>query len=133
VISPHDPWRSIMLMRVDTNGDVRMPPLARNTIDPQGVAVLREWINGMPGQDVLPPPSIAPAGGTLKGPVTVTMASPGSGAQIRYTLDGSAPGASDPLYSGPIVLDGPAVVRARAYKDGYTRSVIAQQVYVISE
>jgi hypothetical protein len=25
------------------------------------------------------------------------------------------------------------VVRARAYKDGYTRSVISQQIYVISE
>jgi mono/diheme cytochrome c family protein len=133
VISPHDPWRSIMLMRVDTNSDLRMPPLARKTIDQQGVAVLREWIDSMPGKDVLAPPSIAPAGGTFKGPVTVTLASAEAGVEIRYTVDGSAPAASDPLYTGPIHLDGPAVVRARAYKDGYTRSVISQQIYVISE
>jgi uncharacterized repeat protein (TIGR03806 family) len=133
VISPHDPWRSIMLLRVDTNGDLRMPPLARKTIDAEGVAVLREWIDSMPGKDVLAPPSIAPAGGSFNGPVTVTLASAEPDVQIHYTVDGSAPGAGDPVYSEPIKLDGPAVVRARAYKDGYTRSVISQQIYVISE
>lgn len=133
VISPHDPWRSIMLLRVNTNGDMRMPPLARKTIDQQGVAVLSEWIDSMEGRDVLAPPVIAPAGGNFTSPVVVTLSSAAPGAEIRYTVDGSAPGASDPLYSGPITLDGPTVLRARVYKDGYTRSVIAQQVYVISQ
>ncbi len=133
VISPHDPWRSIMLMRTDTNGDVRMPPLARNTIDTQGVALLREWIASMPGREVLAPPSITPAGGDFKSPVTVTLKADTAGAEIRYTLDGSAPGTSDPVYKEPIRIEGPAVLRARAYKDGFTRSVIAQQTYVISE
>jgi mono/diheme cytochrome c family protein len=52
IISPHDPWRSIALMRVDTTGDIRMPPLARNTVDPSGVALLREWIMSMPGRQL---------------------------------------------------------------------------------
>ena len=133
VISPHDPWRSIMLMRVNTNGDVRMPPLARKTIDAKGVALLTAWVESMPGRDVLAPPAIAPAGGEFKGPVTVTMSSKDAGAEIRYTLDGSAPGASDALYTGPIRVEGPTVLRARAYKEGYTRSVIAQQTYVIGQ
>lgn len=133
VISPHDPWRSIMLMRVDTNGDVRMPPIARKTIDEQGVKLLRAWIQSMPGRDVLAPPSIAPAGGNFNGPVTVTIAAPDAGAAIHYTTDGSAPGESDPLYQGPVEIDGPTVVRARAYKDGYTRSIISQQIYVIGQ
>ncbi len=47
VISPPDPWRSVALMRVDTNGDIRMPPLARNTIDTQGAALLRNWIESL--------------------------------------------------------------------------------------
>jgi uncharacterized repeat protein (TIGR03806 family) len=131
VISPHDPWRSIMLMRTDTNSDLRMPPLARNTIDAGGVALLRQWIDSLPGRDVLAPPSIQPAGGEFKGPVTVTLASGTAGAEIRYTLDGSAPGTGDALYKEPIRIDGPAVLRARAYKDGFTRSVIAQQTYLI--
>jgi uncharacterized repeat protein (TIGR03806 family) len=133
VVSPHDPWRSIMLMRTDTNSDLRMPPLARNTIDTRGVALLRQWVDSMPGRDVLAPPSILPAGGEFRGPVTVTLASSTAGAEIRYTLDGSAPGASDQLYQGPIRIEGPAVLRARVYKDGFTRSVIAQQTYVIGQ
>ncbi len=62
VISPHDPWRSVALMRVDTNGEIRMLPLARNTIDTQGAALLRDWIQSLPGRDVLAPP-IHHAGG----------------------------------------------------------------------
>ncbi len=133
VISPHDPWRSIMLMRVDTNDDRRMPPLARKTIDVKGAALLRQWIESLPGRDVLAPPSMLPAGGSFKGPVTVSLSSSDAGAQIRYTLDGSAPGTSDPLYQQPIHIEGPAVLRARAYKDGLTRSVIAQQTYIIGQ
>src|SRR5262249_17678363 len=48
VIALHDPWRSIALLRVNTVGDIRMPPLARNTIDTQGVALLREWVASLP-------------------------------------------------------------------------------------
>ena len=133
VISPHDPWRSIMFKRIDTNGDIRMPPIARNTIDEQGVKLIRAWIESMPGRDVLAPPSLAPAGGNFNGPVTVTISAHDPGAAIHYTVDGSAPGESDPLYQGPVRLDGPTVLRARAYKDGYTRSIVAQQVYIIGQ
>lgn len=131
VISPHDPWRSVALMRIDTNGEIRMPPLARNTIDTQGVNLMRQWIESLPGRDVLHPPSISPSGGTFEHPVSVTLASNEPGAEIRYTLDGSVPGPKDARYGGPIRIDGPAVLRARVYKDGFTRSIIAQQVYLI--
>lgn len=131
VISPHDPWRSVALMRISTNEDIRMPPLARHVVDAKGVALIRDWIMSLPGKDVLPPPQFQPAGGSFAGPVTVTLASSEPGAEIRYTLDGSAPGPNDSRYEAPIHVEGPAVVRARAYKDGFTRSVIAQQTYVI--
>jgi uncharacterized repeat protein (TIGR03806 family) len=130
-ISPHDIWRSIVYMRVNTNGDIRMPPLARQTIDEHGVRILRDWINGMPGKDVLVPPKIAPDGGTFGAAVTVTLSSPDAGAQIRYTLDGSVPGPQDLLYSEPLKLSGPTVVRARAYKDGMTRSITAESVFIV--
>ena len=133
VISPHDPWRSILLLRVDTNDDFRMPPLARETIDTQGVALLRAWIESLPGRDVLPPPSIVPAGGEFAAAVNVALATTEPGAEIRYTLDGSTPGPQDARYERPIRIDGSRVVRARAYKDGYTRSVIAQQTYIIGQ
>ena len=131
VISPHDIWRSIAYMRVNTNEDIRMPPLARETIDRRGVALLREWIESLPGREVLAPPAIEPAGGNFSGPVTVRLAENEPGAEVRYTLDGSVPGPGDALYTAPIRLTGATVVRARAFKNGFTRSIATQQVFEV--
>jgi Chitobiase/beta-hexosaminidase C-terminal domain len=48
-------------------------------------------------------------------------------------LDGSVPGTSDMLYEKPIRLSGPAVLRARAFKQGFTRSITAQEVFIIGK
>lgn len=132
VIAPHDIWRSIAYMRVNTVGDIKMPPIGRETIDTRGVALLQEWIAALPGRDVLSPPVISPGGGTFDGPIQISLSSPEPGADIRYTLDGSAPGTSDMRYEKPITLTGPTVLRARAYKEGFTRSITAQQVFIIA-
>jgi hypothetical protein len=36
-------------------------------------------------------------------------------------------------YEKPITLTDPAVVRARAYKDGFTRSITVQQVFAVGK
>jgi mono/diheme cytochrome c family protein len=133
VISPHDIWRSIAYMRVNTNDDIRMPPLARETIDLQGVQLLGRWINSLPGPQVLPPPTISPAGGMFMAPVQVTLTSDEPETDIRYTLDGSVPGLADPRYERPIKLDASTVLRTRAFKNGRTRSITAQQIFVIGK
>jgi uncharacterized repeat protein (TIGR03806 family) len=133
VISPHDIWRSIAYMRVATLGDIKMPPLARETIDQSGVRLLREWINSMPGPQVLAPPNISPPGGTYARGVQISLTASEPGAEIRYTLDGSVPGSSDLLYEKPIKLSGPAVLRTRAFKQGFTRSITVQQVFIIEK
>jgi uncharacterized repeat protein (TIGR03806 family) len=133
VISAHDIWRSIAYMRVDTVDDIRMPPLARETIDQKGVHLLGEWINSMPGPRVLAPPSISPQGGTFAQPVEISLTASEPGAEIRYTLDGSVPGTTDTLYEKPIRLSATAIVRTRAFKSGLTRSITAQQVFVIAK
>jgi uncharacterized repeat protein (TIGR03806 family) len=133
VISPHDIWRSIVYMRVDTLGDIKMPPLARETIDQEGVHLLNEWINSMPGRAVLAPPTISPQGGTYSGPLQISLTVGEAGADIRYTLDGSVPDTSDMPYEKPIRLTGPAVLRTRAFKEGFTRSITAQQVFIIAK
>jgi uncharacterized repeat protein (TIGR03806 family) len=131
VIAPHDIWRSIAFKRISTDGDIRMPPLARETIDTRGVALLREWILSLPGRPVLDPPTITPAGGNFASGVSVELKETQPGTDIHYTTDGSAPGPSDPRYQGPIRLTQPTILRARAYKDGYTRSITSQQVFVV--
>ena len=133
VIAPNDVWRSIAFLRVNTVGDIRMPPLARETIDESGVNLLRQWITSLPGKPVVAPPQISPAGGTFSAPVEVSLNDAEAGADIRYTLDGSAPTAADMRYEKPIQITGPTVVRARAFKDGFTRSVSAQAVFVVGQ
>ena len=55
------------------------------------------------------------------------------GADIRYTLDGSVPGPADPRYDKPIKLTEPVVLRARAFKDGFTRSITSQEVFIVGK
>ena len=133
IISPHDIWRSIAYMRVNTIGDIKMPPLARETIDQKGVNLLNEWINGMPGRPVLPPPATSPQGGTFRASVEISLTVSEPGTDIRYTLDGTVPSTSDMRYEKPIRLTHPTVLRARAFKEGFTRSITEQQVFIVGK
>jgi uncharacterized repeat protein (TIGR03806 family) len=133
VISPHDIWRSIVYMRANTTGDIKMPPLARETIDQKGMQLLKDWINSLPGRPVLPPPVISPPGGTFAGPVEISLTISEPDSDIRYTLDGTVPSAADMRYERPIKLTGPAVLRARAFKEGFVRSITEQQVFIIGK
>ena len=118
-------------MRVNTLEDIKMPPLAHNVLDAQGAQVLQQWIQTLPGRRVVPPPRISPASGNYDKPIDVTLTEPEPGATIRYTVDGSLPTASDLLYERPIHLTGPTILRARAFKSDFHKSIIAQQVFVI--
>ena len=37
------------------------------------------------------------------------------------------------LYGDPIQVTGPTVVRARAYKDGLTRSITTESVFIVGQ
>jgi uncharacterized repeat protein (TIGR03806 family) len=130
IIAPNDIWRSILYMRADTVEAFKMPPLARNTIDERGMHLIRQWIESLPGPPVLPPPAISPVGGNYNQPVTVVLKSE-PGAIIRYTVDGTVPTPSDLLYQKPVQLTGPTILRAKAYKPGYTRSITSQEIFII--
>ena len=45
-------------------------------------------------------------------------ATAGAGAQIRYTLTGTAPTETDPLYTNPLTIRGSATVSARVFQTG---------------
>jgi mono/diheme cytochrome c family protein len=130
IIAPRDIWRSILYMRADTVDAFKMPPVARNTIDERGMALLRQWIESLPGPPVLPPPAISPVGGNYDHPITVELKSE-PGAIIRYTIDGTVPTPSDLLYEKPVQLTGPTILRAKAFKPGYTRSITSQEIFIV--
>jgi uncharacterized repeat protein (TIGR03806 family) len=129
VIAPHDAWRSIMFLRINTTEAYRMPPLARNTIDDAGVELVRQWIESLPGPHVLPPPEILPPGGNFSSSVEVTLKAE-TGAKIYYTLDGTVPTTADFLYQKPFTLDDPTIVRAKAFKPGSKRSITSKQFFL---
>ncbi|MGH7970060.1 MAG: chitobiase/beta-hexosaminidase C-terminal domain-containing protein [Limisphaerales bacterium] len=133
VIAPNDIWRSIAYVRVNTLEAMKMPPLAHQTLDKQGIGLLREWIGSLPGPPTLQPPTFSLPAGKYPGPIEVKLSQQEPGAVIRYTLDGSAPASSDPAYQAPIKLTEATTVRARAFKHGFTRSIPVQATFLIGD
>jgi uncharacterized repeat protein (TIGR03806 family) len=132
IIAPNDIWRSIALVRMRTLEGFKMPPLAHQLADTNGIKLIEQWVQSLPGKPVLAPPSISPSGGNYPKPVEVTL-NQEEGATIHFTVDGSAPTSSDPVYDKPIKLKGPTVLRARAFKPTFTKSITVQQTFIIGE
>jgi len=61
-------------------------------------------------------PTIHPDGGVFTDSVSVTLSNTTSGAEIRYTTDGSTPTESSSLYSAPFVLNATRTVKAKGFK-----------------
>jgi hypothetical protein len=61
-------------------------------------------------------------------PLVITTDTPG--AEIRYTLNGSAPSATSTLYTGPITIDKTTTLRAQAFKTGLTSSGVDTESYI---
>lgn len=84
-----------------------------------------------PSPTTVAAPVMTPPAGTFNAPITVTLASATAGATIRYTLNGSVPGPSSPIYSGPIAVNSSLPIRAQAFKSGMTDSPLVQANYTI--
>jgi len=65
------------------------------------------------GQDA-PGLSISPQGGYLYGPTAVIMKT-NAGLSIRYTTDGTPPSTHSQLYTNPVIVKNPALIRAMAF------------------
>ncbi|SDK81062.1 Chitobiase/beta-hexosaminidase C-terminal domain-containing protein [Lentzea albidocapillata subsp. violacea] len=76
-------------------------------------------------------PTFSPPGGTYSTAQTVTISTATSGATIRYTIDGSTPTSSSPVYSGPISVPGNRTINAIGIKSGQANSSVGSASYVI--
>jgi uncharacterized repeat protein (TIGR03806 family) len=130
VIALNDIWRSVALVRISSLEGLKMPPLAHETLDQSGIDLLQTWIQSLPGQKVLPPPNFSSKGGKQDAPLELRLSHPDTAATIHYTLDGSAPTASDPVYASPIPVTESTTVRARAFKVGFNKSITVQETFV---
>lgn len=132
VIAPNDIWRSVALLRISSLEGLKMPPLAHETLDQDGTALLRTWIESLPGPKVLPPPAFSAKGGGQDKPLDLRLIHAEPGAIIRYTLDGSVPTASDSIYTDPLRISQSTTVRARAFKTGFNKSITVQETFIFA-
>src|SRR5438876_5309709 len=77
------------------------------------------------------PPVFSPRGGAYATNVVVRLSSGASAATIRYTLDGSDPNETSPVYTAPIQLTNSALVRARVFGKASPASRVAAESYTL--
>ncbi len=76
-------------------------------------------------------PSFTLSEGTYQSAQAVSMFCITAEAEIRYTLDGSDPTDSSEVYAGAVSITATTILKARAFKTGYTASDIVTANYVI--
>ena len=85
------------------------------------------------GNTTLLSPSFSPNGGNFYDDVTFEILKDTTvpGTTIRYTLDGSNPTATSPIYAGPVKITSSAIVKASVFVDATTYSAIAFTAFTI--
>ncbi len=130
VVKPQDVSRSILRVRDGSlTASIKMPPLAKNSLDDPWMAVLDQWISGLGGMPTLQPPAISPAGGTYEDAVVVSLSHSDSQAALYFTVDGSIPTTGSFPYAGPFSLEVSATVKAKAFRTGFVDSATASETY----
>ncbi len=77
-------------------------------------------------------PVISPAEGIYTTPQTVEISCSTIGATIVYTLDGSDPSSSSPVYTAALGIFETATVKAQAFRQGNGDSAVASAIFTIN-
>jgi hypothetical protein len=75
---------------------------------------------------------LSPAPGSFTAAQVVTLSDATPGAVIHYTIDGTTPTASSPVYSAPLNVSATTTIKALASASGYSASLIVIGTYTIS-
>lgn len=110
------------------------PPLILTN---SGTFKVRAFLSGAPPSQVATAsytlvaatPVITPAGAVFSNSVNVTLATPTTGAWVRFTIDGSEPTEASTLYTGALPLDFSAVIKARAFHPSFSASDTAMATF----
>ena len=118
IVRPADLDHSVLYRRIDSlDPATKMPPLARNTIDPNATAAVAEWIRSMPPAGALPRPwvaedigSVGIAGDAIFANDTFSLS--GSGSDVWDSADGFQ------FVYQPLRGDGAIVARVASISEG---------------
>ncbi|HSH93314.1 MAG TPA: chitobiase/beta-hexosaminidase C-terminal domain-containing protein [Roseimicrobium sp.] len=75
-------------------------------------------------------PQLSVSGGTLTAPTQVAITAP-TGSIVYYTLDGSTPTISSPVYTGPINVAYSQTIKAFSVQNGYLSSSVVSVSYTL--
>jgi RHS repeat-associated protein len=78
------------------------------------------------------PPAFSPVAGTYSTAQTVSISDSTPGAVIHYTVDGSTPTVSSPVYTGAITVAATETLKAIAMAAGYYNSSVDSAAYTIN-
>jgi hypothetical protein len=78
-------------------------------------------------------PDISLQSGFYAGPQTISITANSDKAESRYTLDGSRPGSSSALYTGPLHISRTSVLRVRVFAPDKLPSPVLSRTFFINE
>lgn len=121
----------------DSNSAIYTGPLTFSaTTTLKARAFLANWVPSAVMTEIytdaatLVPPVADPPGKGFVGSQSVSLSVPGhADAQIRFTLDGSEPTATSPLYAGPLTFTANATLKAKAFKTDWKPSQTMTETY----
>src|SRR5215475_14242600 len=88
-------------------------------------------VGGGGGGGTVATPTFSPGGGSFSSAQSVTITTATAGASIHFTVDGSTPTASSPLFSGPISVTSSETISAIGVLSGLSNSAVASATYTI--
>ena len=97
----------------------------------KSLTTVSQFYSAPPALTEMPVPSPIPD--TYQQSVTVTLTSATVGVEFRYTLDGSEPTLSSPLYIGPLTFTDTTTIKAKSFASGVDASPTMHARYVIEQ
>ncbi len=96
---------------------------------------LRVWFRNIKVRPIVPgeklvSPLITPNGGSFAGPVKVAIEAAVTGSAIRYTLDGTDPTESSPLYTDSLTITGAVNLKAKTFRSRFQTSDAASAAFL---
>jgi uncharacterized repeat protein (TIGR03806 family) len=79
-----------------------------------------------------PYPAVLPAPGSYSGPIHVRVTLGAPATEVHYTLDGSSPTQSSPVFHESVPVDSSATLRAQAFKEGTPNGPAVSAMYTIT-
>src|SRR5204863_5933713 len=87
LLSPRDPYRSVLFYRMATLGPGRMPRIGSTVVDETGVALVHDWIAHLPGSGIVPDPSSRAVARTSVAVKELAAARSASATEVQSKLD----------------------------------------------